>query len=258
MNMDEKILEIKNLSALYDEDPVIKDVSLDVYKGEVFCLVGESGSGKSTLIKTVCGDRQIKIVQGNVFYKGRCICDSKKSDSRKYLGEEIGFIQQNPEGAFNPLRKLRVQFEETLKSHGKSLDIERLGKIFDTLNLKDMDRILKSRPYELSGGMNQRIAIAASFVLDPNLLLCDEITSALDVTTAIAVTNQLLKLKNEMDTSIVLVTHNLGIASNIADRIGIMYNGQIVECGDTRIVLDNPQHEYTKRLLRDVPKLKAI
>ena len=256
--MEEKILEIKNLSALYDEDPVIKDVSLDVCKGEVFCLVGESGTGKSTLIKTVCGDLQIKITQGHIFYKGQCICDSKKSDSRKYLGEEIGFIQQNPEGAFNPLRTLRVQFEETLKSHGRSLDLEKLGKIFDTLNLKDMDRILKSRPYELSGGMNQRIAIAASFILNPKLLLCDEITSALDVTTAIALTDQLLKLKNEMDTSIVLVTHNLGIASNIADRVGIMYNGQIVECADAKSVLENPQHEYTKRLLRDVPKLKAI
>lgn len=256
--MSEKILEIKNLSASYDGDPVIKDVSLDVCKGEVFCLVGESGSGKSTLIKTVCGDGQIKIVQGSIYYKGQCICDAKRSVSRKYLGEEIGFIQQNPEGAFNPLRKLKVQFKETLKSHGRDYDPVKFEKIFDTLKLKDMDRILKSRPYELSGGMNQRIAIAASFILDPKLLLCDEITSALDVTTAIAVTDQLLALKNEMDTSIILVTHNLGIASNIADRIGIMYDGQIVECGNTKTVLENPQHEYTKRLLRDVPKLKAI
>ena len=258
MNMGEKILEIKNLSAMYDETPVIRDVNLDVYKGEVFCLVGESGSGKSTLIKTVCGDSQIRISQGSVAYNGECICDKKTSKSRKYLGEGIGFIQQNPEGAFNPLRKLGVQFKETVKSHGRNLDRQSLGKIFATLNLRDMDRILKSRPYELSGGMNQRIAIAASFILEPQLLLCDEITSALDVTTAIAVTDQILRLKNEMDTSIVLVTHNLGIASNIADRIGIMYKGQIVECGDAKEVLENPQHEYTKRLLRDVPKLKAI
>ena len=256
--MSEKILEIKNLSALYDETEVLHNVNLDIYRGEVFCLVGESGSGKSTLIKTICGDSQIRISGGSVFYKGECICDGKRATAQRYLGEKIGFIQQNPEGAFNPLRKLDAQFKETLKSHKESLDMDKLGRIFDTLNLKDMDRILKSRPYELSGGMNQRIAIAASFILDPELILCDEITSALDVTTAIAVTKQLLLLKEEMNTSIVLVTHNLGIASNIADRIGIMYKGEIVELGETKTVMENPQHEYTKRLLKDVPKLKAI
>ena len=256
--MEEKILEIKNLSVVYDENTVIRDINLDVYKGEVFCLVGESGSGKTTLIRTICGDDKVKVSQGDIFYKGECISDRRGKDVRSYLGGKIGFIQQNPEGAFNPLRKLEVQFRETVKSHGEDLDKDKLKKIFDTLNLKDMDRILKSRPYELSGGMNQRIAIAASFILNPELLLCDEITSALDVTTAIAVTEQLIRLKNEMDTSIVLVTHNLGIASNIADRIGIMYKGQIVECGDARKVLTDPEHEYTGRLLRDVPKLKAI
>lgn len=256
--MEEKILEIKNLSVVYDENTVIRDINLDVYKGEVFCLVGESGSGKTTLIRTICGDDKVKVSQGDIFYKGECISGRRGKDVRSYLGGKIGFIQQNPEGAFNPLRKLEVQFRETVKSHGEDLDKDKLKKIFDTLNLKDMDRILKSRPYELSGGMNQRIAIAASFILNPELLLCDEITSALDVTTAIAVTEQLIRLKNEMDTSIVLVTHNLGIASNIADRIGIMYKGQIVECGDARKVLTDPEHEYTRRLLRDVPKLKAI
>lgn len=256
--MDEKLLEIKNLSVAYDESLVIKNVNLDIYKGEVFCLVGESGSGKSTLIKAICRNKNAKITGGEIFFREQCISDIKDKEMASFLGCRIGLIQQNPEGAFNPLRKLSDQFNETVKSHGKKLEKEKLNRIFSTLNLKDMDRILKSRPYELSGGMNQRIAVAASFILEPELLLCDEITSALDVTTAIAVTDELLRLKNDMNVSIVLVTHNLGIAANIADRIGIMYKGKIVEIGATSKVLENPQHEYTKRLLQVVPKLKAI
>ncbi len=256
--MAKDILEIKNLTASYDENIAVRDASLCVKKGEVFCIVGESGSGKTTLIKAVCRDRTVKINDGEIFFDGECISDLNAKKMDKLLGKRMGLIQQNPEGAFNPLRPLEAQFRETLKSHGKNLDKNRLKDIFSTLGLKDMDKILKSRPYELSGGMNQRIAIAASFILEPELLLCDEITSALDVTTAISVTDELLRLKNDMNVSIVLVTHNLGIASNIADRIGIMYKGQIVECGAAKDVLMSPQHDYTKRLLLDVPRLKAI
>ena len=108
----------------------------------------------------------------------------------------------------------------------------------------------------MSGGMNQRIAIAASFILGPELLLCDEITSALDVTTASAVTDELLKLKKETEVTVVMVTHNIGIAANIADRIAIMYKGQIVECGERDKIINEPEHEYTKQLLSDVPKLE--
>lgn len=245
------ILEIKELKASYEETVVLKGVNLEVREKEVLCIVGESGSGKSTLIKAICGDNSLKISEGKILFRGENI-------SKKLLGSTIGLIQQNPEGAFNPLRRLKGQFSETLKSHGRKLDIEKLEGIFATLGLRDAEKLLKSRPYELSGGMNQRIAIAASFILEPELLLCDEITSALDVTTAIAVTDELLRLKNQMNTTIVLVTHNLGIAANIADRIAIMYKGEMVECGETKEILEEPKHEYTKRLLSDVPKLKVI
>jgi ABC-type dipeptide/oligopeptide/nickel transport system ATPase component len=114
------------------------------------------------------------------------------------------------------------------------------------------------RPYELSGGMSQRIAIAAAFALEPELLLCDEITSALDVTTATAVTEQLLELKRSRGTTIVLVTHNLGMAKCIADRIAIMYRGEIVECADASKILTNPENDYTKRLLKDVPRILKV
>lgn len=254
----ENILEIRNLTASYEEIEILHDVSLDVRQGEVLCIVGESGSGKSTLIRAICADARVKVNAGSISFKGEILTGKEHSRVGNFLGEKIGLIQQNPEGAFNPIRPLAAQFRETVKSHGKSLNKDKLKQIFETLGLSEVDRILQSRPYEMSGGMNQRIAIAASLILEPELLLCDEITSALDVTTAIAVTDELLRLKQDSDLSIILVTHNLGIAANIADRIAIMYQGQIVECKETGTILHTPQHSYTKRLLHDVPKLKVV
>ena len=254
--MEEKLLEIKNLTLSYEETVVVKDVSLSAEQGEVLCIVGESGSGKSTLIRAISGDPLVKADSGQILYKGRLISGKGAKEARKLLGGRIGLIRQNPEGAFNPIRKLRPQFLETLRSNGQTLDLDKVTKIFDTLGLKDTDRILNSRPYELSGGMNQRIAVAASLLLEPELLLCDEITSALDVTTAIALTDELLRLKSALDVTIVLVTHNLGIAANMADRIAIMYRGTIVECDSAGRILEDPQDEYTKRLLKSVPRLR--
>ncbi len=258
VELSPNVLEIRNLSASYEEFEVLKDIDLDVRKGEVLCIVGESGSGKSTLIRTIISDRDVNITGGSISYKGRKLSELSRKKRDRLLGEDIGFIQQNPWGAFNPIRTYEAQFKETARSHGKKFESDKLSDIFGTLGLKDVDRIMKSRPYEMSGGMSQRIAIASSFALEPEVLLCDEITSALDVTTATAVTDELLKLKNNMGTTIVLVTHNLGIAACIADRIAIMYQGKIVECGDTYTILRSPTDEYTRRLLRDVPRLKAF
>lgn len=256
--MDEYILKISDLSLCYEETRVVKDLSLNVRKGDVLCIVGESGSGKSTLLRAISGNPLVKIESGKIIYKDQEIFGEQSKRSRKILGCSMGLVQQNPSGAFNPIRKLKPQFEETCKSNSMKYDQEKIRAIFGTLGLKDADKILNSRPYELSGGMNQRIAIAASLMLDPELLLCDEITSALDVTTAIALTDELVRLKKELDVTIILVTHNLGIAANIADRIAIMYQGTIVERGETAAILSTPEHEYTKRLLQDVPKLRTV
>ncbi len=253
--MSENILKIKDLLLSYEESCVVSGLDLDVKKGELLCIVGESGSGKSTLLRSVCGDASVHVNGGCIIYDDRDIVRMRKSERQKLLGRHIGYIQQNPYGAFNPLRIIETQFRETLSSHGKALSRSELEEIFEILDLKNGDEILKSRPYELSGGMNQRIAIAASFILKPELLLCDEITSALDVTTAATVMDELLKLKSESGTTIVMVTHNIGQASNVADRIAIMYQGKIVERGDKAKVLSEPEHEYTKTLLADVPRL---
>lgn len=246
--MSDVLLKIENLSASYYEKNVLDNISLSVGKGEVLCIVGESGSGKSTLLRAICGDKSVNITGGSILFED-------KKCGYELLGSSIGLIQQNPEGAFNPLRPFSVQFKETLKSHKRELDKDRLSRIFGALGFRDTKKLLMSRPYEMSGGMNQRMAIAASLILEPKLLLCDEITSALDVTTSIAVVDELLRLRKDLDVTIIFVTHNLGIAGNIADRLAIMHKGRVVEFGDAKEVLDNPRHEYTRGLLRDVPRL---
>jgi ABC-type dipeptide/oligopeptide/nickel transport system ATPase component len=137
------------------------------------------------------------------------------------------------------------------------MDYDKIGKVFSVLGLRDVDKLLQSRPYEMSGGMNQRIAIAEAMVLEPKILLCDEITSALDVSTSMKVCNELKKINGVLKTTIVMVTHSLGVASKLADRIVIMKDGKIVEQGNQLEVLTNPCNEYTKQLLRDVPRLKV-
>ncbi|MBR5930713.1 MAG: ABC transporter ATP-binding protein [Lachnospiraceae bacterium] len=253
--MQDRILEIKDLQIVYDEELAVKRASLFVERGEVLCIVGESGSGKSTVIRAITGNKQVKVKGGQILFEGEDLVPMKKKERQKLLGTKIGLIQQNPAGAFNPIRKFNVQFKETLKSHSLPFILEKLNQLFVTLGLKNTTGILKSRPYEMSGGMNQRIAISAAMLMDPELLLCDEITSALDVTTAISVTDELLRLKNERGTTIILVTHNLGIAANIADRIAIMSKGEVIEFDTAERILHDPQQEYTKSLLRDVPKL---
>ncbi|MBQ7678834.1 MAG: ABC transporter ATP-binding protein [Butyrivibrio sp.] len=256
-NTEMNILHISGLTASYEEAEVLHDVTLEVEDGEILCIVGESGCGKSTLIRAICADPVLRITGGSIRYREQDITHLKERDRQRLLGTQIGLIQQNPWGAFNPIRPIGVQFRETYKSHGRRFDADQIRAIFDVLGLKNADSILQMRPCELSGGMSQRVAIAAAFALEPALLLCDEITSALDVTTAAAVTEQLLTLKRTQGTTIVMVTHHIGMARCLADRIAIMYRGRIVECGSTAEILASPQHDYTKQLLQDVPRLRV-
>jgi ABC-type dipeptide/oligopeptide/nickel transport system ATPase component len=250
------VCKIQNLSVSYDET-VIKGLNLDIYEGEILCIVGESGSGKSTLLKAVTGVGDSRVDEGKILFKDVDITGLRERERSRMLGTEIGYIQQNPAGAFNPIRKFDKQFRETFKSSGLEMDYDKIGKVFSVLGLRDVDKLLQSRPYEMSGGMNQRIAIAAVMVLEPKILLCDEITSALDVSTSMKVCNELKKINEVLKTTIVMVTHSLGVASKLADRIVIMKDGKIVEQGNQLEVLTSPCNEYTKQLLRDVPRLKV-
>lgn len=253
-NSEKYVLQLKNLSVSYGLDAVVSDVSLSMKKGEILCIVGESGSGKSTLIRAIHGLENATVTAGEVVLFGKD-CKTKK-EKQALMGTEVGLIPQNPGGSFNPLRPFEKQFREAFAGCGKQFDKEQIVETFEKVGLKDGKSILKSRPYEMSGGMNQRIAVAFSFVLKPHLLLCDEATSALDVTTAQLVVKELKDLRNENDTAILMVTHHLGIAKSMADHVAIMKDGKILEYGTVDEIFLDPKCEYTKNLLCDVPKLK--
>lgn len=253
-NSEEYVLQLKNLSVSYGLDAVVSDVSLSMKKGEILCIVGESGSGKSTLIKAIHGLENATVTAGEVVLFGKD-CKTKK-EKQALMGTEVGLIPQNPGGSFNPLRPFEKQFREAFAGCGKQFDKEQIVETFEKVGLKDGKSILKSRPYEMSGGMNQRIAVAFAFALKPHLLLCDEATSALDVTTAQLVVEELKDLRNENDTAILMVTHHLGIAKIMADHVAIMKDGKILEYGTVDEIFSNPKCAYTKKLLCDVPKLK--
>ena len=249
------LLHIEDLSVSYGSRDMIAGVNMDMEPGEIVCLAGESGCGKSTLLKSVMN---LPVFRTEIT-KGRIIFDDKDMDALsekervRMSGPEIGMVQQQLNGAFNPLRTYEAQFKETFTSHEMEYHEDRVLETFVSLNLPDGERVLKSRPFEMSGGMNQRIVIALAMLLEPKLLLCDEPTSALDVTTQKQVIEELMIMRDIRNTAILLVTHNLGVASAMADKIGIMYAGRMVEYGDTKKVLKNPAHPYTKALLSAIP-----
>ena len=254
--MSDYLLKINDLSASYGDEDIVKGVSFRMLPGEIVCIVGESGSGKSTLIKAIHGMSGVKITGGNVLFNDADIAVLAANERRKLMGTGIGLIPQDPGASFNPIRKLDSQFREAMAGHDMPYDENIIDTMFKKIGLQHGKAILKNRPFELSGGMNQRIAIAAAMLFEPRLLLCDEATSALDVTTAGAVVEELLKIRETNGTSILLVTHHLGIARKMADNIGIMKDGRLIEYGNTDRIFDSPENEYTKKLIRDVPRLK--
>ena len=253
--MEQSMLRIKDLSASYEEKQALIKVNLDVPSGKIVCIVGESGSGKSTLLKAITGYRDLTVDAGQIFLAGEEITIRPAAKSKKLLGESIGFIPQNPAGSFNPIRRYEPQIKETLRSHNIPYQRESVIRAFAKTGLKDAEAILTQRPYELSGGMNQRVAVASAMLLEPKLLLCDEPTSALDVNTQDLVMEEFIRINRERGTTIVMVTHNLGLAGKIADSIAIMYRGQIIEQSGADEIIRAPKEAYTKRLIEDVPKL---
>ena len=259
--MNREILNLKNLSVSYGDINILKDIDLSLKKGEILGIVGESGSGKSTLIKSIMGilDENASI-DGEINFEGKDLASLSLKDYRKIKGKEISMILQNPTEYFNPTRKISKQFIETIRSHNDISKQEIQKKSINTfkfLGLQDGKKIWNSYPFELSGGMNQRVAIALSIMLEPKILLADEPTSALDVTVQAQVVKELLKLRQKLNTSIILVTHNIGVASYMSDNIGVMYGGRIIEYGESEELINNPKHPYTKMLINSVPVING-
>lgn len=260
--MEQPILEIRKAEVCYDGRCVLRDISLTVEKGTILAAVGESGSGKSTMIRACMGllKKGGAVTGGDILYKGQSVLQKPQKELRRLRGPEMATIFQDSQNAFCPVRRIGVQLFESMKEHQKKITrneaMDQARTWLERTGLSDPDRILRAYPFELSGGMSQRVGIAAAMLMQPDLLFADEPTSALDVTVQAQVIRELMKLRQEYGTSIVLVTHNLQAAAQMADEIAVFQNGRIVEYAPTRRLIEDPKQEYTRRLLQSVPRLR--
>ena len=253
------ILELRSLSAGYGASPAVADITLSLAQGEILCVVGESGCGKSTLLKAILGtEKSLRILGGSITLAGTELTSLPEKQRRKLCAQRIGMVYQDPGGAFNPIRSYRRQFIETLRSRGlyDASEFEaQASEAMEKLRLEDPKRILASCPYEMSGGMNQRIALALALLLGQELLLADEPTSALDATVQLQVAGELSRLRSSGGLSQIIVTHNLALAEFLGDRIAVLYGGRLAELGPAKAVAAAPMHPYTRSLMAAIPTL---
>lgn len=257
----EELLRYDHVDISYNSFLAVKDVSFTLEPGEILGIVGESGCGKSTLIKAamgLLGDAGM-VTRGDIWYKGKNLPDLPPKELRKLNGPELGMIFQSAGSSFCPIRTIGAQLYETMTEHekiSKAEFLDRAMELLGKLGFEDGKRVLGSYPFELSGGMQQRVGIAAAMLLNPSVLLADEPTSALDVSVQKQVVEEMLLVRKTFGTAIVLVAHNIGVIGAMADKVLVMKNGEAVEYGDTRQVLGSPQAEYTRQLLSAVPRLR--
>lgn len=257
-----ELLRMEHVTICYDGKPVVQDVSLELEQGEILGIVGESGSGKSTLIKAIMGllGTEGCVTEGDIWYKGENLTEMSAKKLRRFLGPEIGMIFQDCKAALCPVRKVGVQICEAVRAHEKLSRKEikqRATEIMQKIGLTDTERIWNSYPFELSGGMNQRVGICTAMVLKPDLLLADEATSALDVTVQKQVVEELLMMKEDYGTSMIVVTHNIGVVRAMADKVLVLKDGKIRDYGDTDKVLKHSKDIYIRKLMGSVLRLKV-
>ena len=247
-----EVIRYEHVDISYKGKRVVHDVSFSVEKGEILGIVGESGSGKSTLIKAAMGmlGRDGLVSRGDIWYKGMDLPDLKPREMRKLCGPELGMIFQTAGSSFCPIRTVRAQLYEFMTEHKKiKADVfeNQAKELLEKFGFEDPKRVLDSYPFELSGGMQQ---------MNPPVLFADEPTSALDVTVQKQVVEEMLMVRETFGTSIVLVTHNMGVIRAMADKVLILHEGEIMEYGVTEEVFEHPGSVYTKKLLAAVPKLR--
>ena len=256
----QELLRIDHLTAGYGGDSVIEDISIRLHTGEVLGIVGESGSGKSTLLRAITQIRGLstEIHAGTVSFDTKNLAVLSEGERCRLRGEEIAMVFQYAGASLNPARRIGTQLVETMRAHtdlSREEIYARAAEVFGGMGFTEPRRILSAYPFELSGGMAQRAAIALAVILRPQLLLADEPTSALDATIQLQVLDELRALKERTGTAILLITHNIGVVRHIADRVAVMCKGKIVEQGSVTEVLGNPQHPYTQSLIAAVPKM---
>jgi len=258
--MSENLLQIKNISVTFKTRhgvlKAIDDLSLNVKKGEILGLVGESGAGKSMTGAAVLGliDPPGRLSSGQIWYKGQRIDQAPET----IRGHEISMIFQDPLVSLNPLRRIGDQLVETILTHmpiTKAEAVDRARKGLEEVGI-DPERI-NAYPHTFSGGMRQRVVIALALAPEPALIIADEPTTALDVSVQAQILDLLKQLCRERGTSIILVTHDMGVIAETTDRVGVLYAGRLAEIGETRDVLTNPKHPYTKGLVASTPRIDA-
>lgn len=267
----ENILEIKNLSLGFEINdnfyPAVKDVSFALKKGQMHSIIGESGSGKTMTVMSIIKllPKNSKITSGEILFNGQDLLKLDESEFKNIRGSKIALIPQDPMTSLNPLYTIENQMIEAIIAHKDISKKEAyevaLQKLID-VDIKEPDKKMKAYPYELSGGLKQRVIIATALSMEPDIIIADEPTTALDVTVQAQILELLNKIK-ENGKSVILISHDLGVVNKYADEISIMYTGRIVEEADTKTLFKNPKHPYTKALIEALPyskdkKLKNI
>ncbi len=261
---DNVLVQVRNLSVTYHTriGPVsaVEDVSFDINRGEILGLVGESGCGKSTMGKALM--RMImppaKISKGSVIFNGEDVMKFDQKRLRDFRGRQISMIFQDPMTSLNPVQRVDEHLVEAIQVHEQRPEKEDMMSRVKTLieRLGIQERRLRDYPHQLSGGMRQRVMIGLGLVLNANLIIADEATTSLDVIVEAKLVDQLQEIRREFGVAILMITHNIALVAEVADRIAVMYAGKIVELGDIKDIFDHPLHPYTKGLLLSVPSIR--
>lgn len=257
------MLEIKDLTICYKNIPAIKNINLKLEQSKICSIVGESGSGKTTVIRAVLGllAKGGKVTKGNILFEGKSLLNNTKEQWHNLRGTDISMIFQDSGAMLNQTRKIGKMFVEYIRTHENISKVDAWKKaiaMLEKMHMPDGANIMNSYPFQLSGGMRQRVGIAMAMTFQPKLLLADEPTSALDVTIQAQIVRQMMELRNEYKTSIIIVTHNLAVAAYMSDYILVMKQGEIVDEGNRDYILNHTNNIYTKQLLEAVPSLGGV
>ncbi len=261
--MSDTLLSVKNLVIHYEtEDEVVEavnNISFDIKKGEVLGLVGETGAGKTTTALGILGLLPAKVghvIQGSIELEGKDLLQLSEKEMRQIRGKKISMIFQDPMTALNPVKTVGEQIAEVVLLHNHCSKAEALKRAQDMLAMVGIvPERYKDYPHQFSGGMKQRIVIAIALACEPELLIADEPTTALDVTIQAQILDMMRKLQKEHGTSVILITHDLGVVAEMCDNCAVMYGGELVEYGSLEQVFDNPKHPYTRALYKSIPSL---
>ena len=254
------MLEVKNITISYQNRPTVKDFSMSMEKGQIVSLVGESGSGKTTVIRAIFGllAGGGKVTEGDILFEGESVLKFSDDKWRSLRGTDISMIFQDSGAMMNPTKKVGSAFTEYIRTHeniSKKDAFQKGVEMLEKMRLPSGDNVMRSYPFQLSGGMRQRVGIAMGMTYQPKLLLADEPTSALDVTTQAQIVRQMMELRENYGTSLIVVTHNLGVAAYMSDHIIVMKQGRIEDEGSRDYMLYESKNEYTKKLLDAVPSI---